>query len=219
MGLPLSAGRMFAGIFSCTQPHAPHIAMLFYNNPPQIKLAQSTAHMMALRQKSISPDYGGEFPHVDGITDGTFSIKYDLDFTAVEQMMFHTACVRTKDARITITYTPVIYISSKVVPGSCLYRETITHEMRHVAADVGTVNTYLPLIKSAAVSALVPQHDPRPIKQTQIKDFQANESKKLSQAMDKVTTALQRTRQIRQMKIDTRKEYERLSHACPNERR
>ncbi len=217
MGLPLAAGRMFAGIFSCTQPHAPHVALIFNNNPPQIRVAQSAARMAALRKKSASPNYGGEFPNVEGITNGTFNIKYDLNFTAVEQMVFHTACVQTKDARITITYTPVIYISKKAVPGTCMYKETMAHEMRHVGADVGTVDTYLPLIKSAATSALMPQHDPRPIKQSQIKDYQASESKKLSQAMDKVTAALQRTRQIRQMKIDTRQEYERLSHACPNE--
>ncbi|MBU6476241.1 MAG: hypothetical protein KGQ70_09765, partial [Alphaproteobacteria bacterium] len=216
--MPFSTGRMFAGIFSCAQPHAPPVTIVFHDSPPRIEAAQPAARMESLRKKSISPDYGGAFTQVDGLTDGTFGIKYDLDFTAVEQMMLHTACVRAKDARIAVTYTPVIYVSDVAAPGSCRYKATLAHEMRHVGADIGDIEEFLPKIKAAADAALAPQHDPRPVSKSAVVAFQADESKKLSDAIGKISAALQRTRQIRQMQIDTRREYERLSKACPRGR-
>ena len=218
MSLTLSAARMFAGIFSCAQPHAPPVTLIFHDNPPQIRTGQPPTRMMSLRKKSISPDYGGAFPEVDGLTSGTFKIKYSLNFTDEEQVMRDSACVWTKNARISVTYTPVIYISKKAPPGSCRYKETIAHEMRHVGADLSSINEFLPEIRSSAEAALAPQHDPRPVRKKEVDAFQKKISNRLSRTIEKITAALQRTRKIRQMKIDTRQEYERLSHACPQER-
>ncbi len=215
--LPLSTAYVLASFFSCDPATPPSVTVQFQNTPLKISNTRPSAYLMDLKKDSSSPNYGGEFPKLDGLTSGTFQFKYDLDFTDTEQLMLHKACVRTKSAHIVITYMPTIYISSNAQPSTCRYNVTFEHEMRHVNTDINTINEFISYIQTHAAVAISPEHSLQPILETQIESAHDRVSNKLSQALTDATDVLQQTRTYRQRQIDTRQEYERLSKACPNE--
>ena len=215
--ISLSTGYILAGLFSCEPSTAPAITVQFQNNPPQISNTRSSTYLLNLKKDSSSPNYGREFPNLDGLTSGVFQFKFDLDFTNTEQMMLHTACVQTKAVSVVITYTPTVYISSSAAPGSCRYAATMEHEMRHVSTDIDTINEFIPRIKTLAKAALASTAHPKPINENEEESAQNDVSEQLSQVLEEETNAIQKARKSRQALVDTRAEYERLSRACPNE--
>ena len=216
--LPLSTGYVLAGLFTCTPHPAPDVTVNFYKNPPRISHARSSAYLMSMKQNSSSPNYGSEFPELDGVTRGQIQFKYNLDFSETEEIELRQACVRTKSAHITVTYTPTIYISSNVAKGTCRYAATLDHEMKHVRVDLDAIHEFLPDIEKAAANALRRAQTTEPISSRQVDKLRDDISEKLSKALDEQTDALQQTRTSRQRKIDSRAEYERLSNACAGER-
>ena len=215
--LPLSTGYVLVSLFSCDPKAEPAITLQFENHRPHISNTRSSAYLLRLQKDSVSPNYGGEFPMLDGLTRGAFQFSYNQNFTSKEQPQLHKACVRTSAVHIVITYKPTIYISSKAVPGSCRYTATLKHEMRHVNTDINTINEFIPRIKALAADAITPARNPRPIEESKVDAAEDDMSEKLSQALQEATDALQKTRASRQRLVDSRKEYERLSKACPNE--
>lgn len=214
----LSTGYVLASIFTCDPATAPAVTVHLQNHPPQIINSRSSEYLMGLKKHSVSPDYGGEFPNLDGLTSGSFQFKYELSFKETTQTLLHTACIETRSAHITIAYTPTIYISSNEAPGSCRYNATLEHEKHHVKVDIDTIKEFMPYIKTHAAVALESEEHPKPVDADDLKGGQQIISAKLSKALKDATNALQVVRTERQRDVDSREEYERLSEECANER-
>src|ERR1035437_8945149 len=91
--LALSAGYVLVNLLPSPPETAPAVTVQFHNHPPQINHTRSSAYLLHLKKKAVSPDYSGEFPILDGLTNGTFQLKYGLDFINTEQQLFSKACV------------------------------------------------------------------------------------------------------------------------------
>ena len=217
MHLPLSTGYVLVGLFSCPARSAPDITLQFQNDPPRISHTRSSASLTKLKKVSSSPSYE-EFPILEGVTSSQIQLKYDVSFTDREELRSHQSCVAISSARITITYKPVVYINSNIPKGSCRYKETLKHEMKHVATDIDTINEFLPDIRDAAANALRHTQTTEPIDTDRADDLHDDISEKLSEAVNEENAELQKTRKKRQRQIDSREEYERLSKACPKRR-
>ena len=129
-------------------------------------------------------------------------------------MQTHQSCVTTSAVHITITYKPVIYVSSNIPKGSCRYKATLKHEMKHVSTDIDTISEFIPDIKDATADALRHAQTTEPVDTDRTDDMHDDISQKLSDAINEENTAFQKTRKKRQREIDSREEYERLSKAC-----
>ena len=213
MHLPLSTGYVLVGLFSCPAKPAPNITLQFQNDPPRISHTRSSASLMKLKKNSASPSYE-EFPILEGVTSSQIQVKYDVNFTDREDMQARQACISISSVHITITYKPVIYINSNIRKGSCRYKETLKHEMKHVRTDIDTINEFTPDIRDAAADALRYTQTTEPIDTDHADDIHDDISEKLSEAIDEENADLQKTRKKRQRQIDSRAEYERLSKAC-----
>lgn len=219
ISLPLSAGYVLAGLFTCDPQAVPLITLDFQNNPVRIDNSKSSAALAELRQRSASPGYDGEFAVVDGITDSNFAFKYDMDFESVSRPVLRDACIRVKAVNLTISYTATVYVASQIPPGSCRHALTSEHEMRHVNTDITALKEFLPSVRKIVEAAVMSEAVTGHIPQAQVESAQASLSKKLTAVLGEATGALRRARALRQQQVDSREEYQRLSTACPDEPR
>jgi hypothetical protein len=216
---PLSAGYVLVGLLSCGPAPVPALSVEFRNNPPHVINSYSTEALMSLRQQASSPTYGGEFPHLDGLTKSEFSFETDMGFTEIIRPLLRIACVQVKSARLVINYTPMVYVGSHAAPGSCRHRMTLEHELRHVRTDADAVNEFIPVFKKALANAIAQNNTAEPIDMGKQGGVRKKISETLGRAIKEATDRFQQVRAARQKQVDTHAEYTRLSRACAGERR
>lgn len=212
----LSTGYILASLLSCDPVVDPPVTLDFQNKPPLVDNSRTPQQMQSLRTGATSPDYGGEFEHVQGVKDGKYQFSFSLDFEKTEWFMIGKACVQPAALHLTLTYTPVIYISKDIAPGTCDYNVTLEHEMRHVKVDVDTLGEFIPSIKTMAAAAMALHQSREPVAQENVEIVQNNLSREITALIDSASAKLQATRTLRQQAVDSREEYIRLSNACPH---
>lgn len=215
LSLPLHSVFVLASFFSCDTPVPPEVLIDYKNNPPVINNTVTPAQMSVLRGGSASPEYGGEFPNVEGLTAGHVDISHDVVFQNKIHPVLGDACVRATTVHIRIVYTPVIYISNKSAPGSCRYTTTLEHEMKHVKVDLDALNELLRSIKPLVATSVAAAQDKKPVDVNTVSAQQKMIAAELSKTIKGATDSFQQTRTVRQVGVDSHAEYERLSRACP----
>lgn len=215
--LPLSTGYVLVSLLSCDPNPPADIHINFQNNPVQIDNTKTSEYLARLKEKSVSPHYGSEFPITGGITDGNFKITFDMDFLNTIRPLLNKACVHIKNVDITVAYTPTVYIANNYPPGTCRYELTKEHEMKHVNVDIDTLKYFFPDIKAVSEAAVAQWQKPHSVSKKQIEPFQNNILEQFSDTLKKTSDALQQVRVLRQKEIDSRAEYQYLSAACADE--
>jgi len=155
---------------------------------------------------------------MEGLTDSDIKMAYETNFTA-SGVSRDRMCVAVKSVSITITYKPTVYISSNIPPNTCRFDVTQQHEMKHVNAGINTINEFIPDIKLAAAQAAQHAQTVNPISESNIDNIRDSIGEQLEQAINEQNDILEKTLRTRQRKIDSRFEYIRVSHACPDEER
>lgn len=216
--LSLSTGYILAGIFSCDPQAPPAVSINFQNNPPQFNNEHSSEFMAQMKSGSLSPEHGGEFPIVDGITAGSFQAEHSMDFSSLIRPFMRKACVGVKAINITLAYSAIVYVDKRYPPGSCRYELTKDHEMKHVNTDVVIINEFIPYIQQMVQATAAQWQNMAPIAEDQLETAENNMSKQISGVLDSASDSMQRMRGARQPQIDSHEEYTRVSEACPDER-
>ena len=212
--LSLSTGYVLAGLLSCDLQTAPDINVQFKNTPLKIDNTKSSADLSQKKTHSLSPQYGSEFPIVSGVTSGNFQIGYNAKLAISSFPSSNDACLWVKAVNITVIYVPTVYISSDYEPGSCQYDITEEHEKHHVNIDIITINEFLPYIRKTAENVVSTWHGIGPVNKNKLKSHKTALLKPLADALKKVTDSLQKTRNLRQQQVDSRREYRYASTAC-----
>lgn len=215
--LALSTGYILAGLITCEPQPAPELTFNLQNTPPQIDNTQSSRDLAGLKGNSTSPRYGSEFPIVGGLTASDFKAEFTMNFSKSFAKEGNDACLWIKDAVVTITYTPVVYVASNYRPGSCRYNLTEEHEMMHVGVDTITLKEFMPYIEQVANSGVAQAYSVGPIDREEIDAEQNRLAKKLSTVLQEAIAQLQQARRMRQQQVDSRVEYRRLSTSCLDE--
>lgn len=215
--LSLPAGYILAGLLSCGPQTTPDITVTLQNNTPQINNEQSSEQMVKMKGDSVSPSYGGEFPIVDGITNGVVQIGHDISFSSTVHPFLGSACVAADTVHITVTYSPTIYVDSRYAQGSCRYDLTKEHEMRHVQVDVDTINEFIPYIKQLTEAATEQWKNNGSVREPDIETTQKGMSQEIDAVLKQATENLQNARSMRQPLVDSHEEYKRVSEACRDE--
>ena len=212
--LSLSTGYVLAGLLSCDPQTSPTVTLQFQNTPLKIDNTRSSADLAQKKTHSLSPKYGAEFPIVSGVTSGNFQIGYKAKLAISSSSSSNNVCLWVKAVNITVTYAPIVYISSDYKPESCQYAITEEHEKHHVNIDIITINEFLPYIRKTAENVVSTWHGTGPVDKNKLESHKTALLKPLAEALKKVTDSLQKTRNLRQQQVDSRSEYRYASTAC-----
>lgn len=208
---------MFDALLGCAAQPAAEIVIDFQNAAPKVDRSKSSDDLALMKTKSISPGYGGEFPVVGGMTEGTFEVKYAMEFTSSRRVLLNESCLWAQTATITVNYTPTVYVASQYAETSCRAQATQEHEMRHVEADVDTLKQYIPYLKQITEDTTAKWGVRGPMKSEEVEATQKVLSQEVATLLARATEDMERARIIRQTTIDSAAEYRRLSALCPGE--
>lgn len=215
--MSLSTGHVLASLFSCDPQQAPSITVNFQNNPVQFNNEKDSAYLANLKSRSVSPEYGGEFPIVDGMMDSSFQIEHSVNFSSTIRPFMRTACAGVSDINITLIYAATIYVDKRYPPGTCRYELTKDHENKHVNTDVSTINEYIPYIQKLVQAKISQWPYNGQVAEDQLEKAEKIMSKEIDDVLNGATDSLQRARNLRQPLVDSHEEYVRVSKACPQE--
>ena len=202
----------------CPPQQMPMVHIEVINNPPRYDNTYSSAELGEIPIDTKIARHSDEVFVTGGLTRGQITTAWETSFAKMLDERSGIACIWLKDIRLTLSYTPNVYIASEHRPGSCRYDVIMEHEVRHVNTDIMTLNEYLPLIQQNvqyAVDTLGVRGPYQDIQTDRIRqDMQDVISSRLRDTLSEMDTV----RRKRQQMIDTRQEYMRLSGLCPNER-
>lgn len=120
-------------------------------------------------------------------------------------------------ARLTVTFgfqERVVYIARELPPGTCIQREVLNHEMKHVVVDEDLLKEFMPDFRRRLEAAAGRLGTVRARSESQAMTA-------LRQPIDAAVRALMqdfaRARDRRQAGVDTIEEYRRVSRSCNGE--
>ncbi len=218
-GLELFAAKAFmlASLMTCEATQTPVVTIDFQNNLPL--LTNSLDHtQLGQFQTSTHVSHGpDEILTTGGITESDIQASFDLNFNLITNTFSRDTCLSLATVNILVKYTPTVHIAKNYAPNSCRYKTTWEHEMRHVGADVITLEEYVPYYKKLMEYTVSGFRTIGPLNPEQNEKTQKEITAHLQQTLEQATAQMDKARIQRQQSIDTREEYMRLSNLCPGE--
>ncbi len=190
--------------------------------PPQVFFVYSEKnaiihHELSARELGNSWPKGAaahqEFPITSGYTSGKVKADFEMQF-AYQAYHGDRFCLWPSTVRVYVSYKPDVFIASDYRDGSCRYKDTVTHEFRHVRTDIDTLKKYLPKLESAARAEARQMTGPPPLSRSRMEQSRQEFIDRLQTAISAPLAELDTERKQKQALIDTRQEYLRATHAC-----
>lgn len=214
--LTLPAAYVLASL-TCAAPAPPTVTMEFTHSPP---IQRGDLSAKELGNYNISTTFSksrNEIFTVGGITVSDFAPKYLVDFNSGHDPQTGLYCLSLKSVAISVHYAPTVFIASEFQAGTCRYKETLQHEVRHVNTDIITFNEYLPVLRAGVEAAAVRTAAAGPLKEQELLPARDRMVDALRAALAAKVDELEHVRFSRQQAIDTRQEYLRISKLCAGE--
>ena len=209
---------ILASTGGCARPTAlPAVAYNFQSTPPQVT---HNLDFQGLSQFSVDTVFARHTNEVflkAGITQGFTKINHSAAFRYQQDPVSNTICMYVDKIDVVVSYEPVVHIASNFPYGSCRFKTTWEHELRHVNTDLITLTEYGGHMKQAAAYASQSLGAIGPFPVTQLEAQQQAVMGRIGTVIDKALDDIGTVRMQRQQLIDTREEYMRVSRACPNE--
>ena len=174
---------------------------------------KSLPQLQAMPGRSSGP-HGAEMGQVLGLAHATFGERGQIGARYAPQP---GGAVCAALSRLTVSFgfqERVVYVARELPPGSCIQREVLNHEMKHVATDEALLREFMPGFKRRLEAVVARQGTVRARGQEQAMTM-------LRQPIDAAVRDLMqdfsREREKRQAKVDTIEEYRRVSKSCNGE--
>lgn len=205
---------VLSGLFSCDAGDAPDIQVIFDNTPPVVSTALDHQALGGFKTSSKFSHSPGETFVTGGLTESNISSSLDLNFNHITNTLTDKSCLTLTQATVHVVYAPKVYVASNYAPNSCNYKATWLHELKHVNTDILTIKEFLPVIKTAAQSAIPAPITPDPIPSASLETRQKEVGDQMSIAIEAAVKRMDASRTQRQQLVDTRAEYLYLSELC-----
>ena len=208
------SGVILAGLFSCEPKPPPVVDIAISATAIKYDLTKSSAQLQSFDIDTVSPYSSKEHTKVGGLTGGQISIATDLNYSISKSPLLRQSCLWFDKVTVSVVSEPTVYIANEYKEGSCRFRTTFEHEMKHVKADIDILNEFQPRLEAAAKAAVADTSTIGPFSTDDIEQIKSGVNKKIEDALLKTIESLQSERRIRQQAIDSREEYDRLSRVC-----
>lgn len=202
---------------SCPPQATPLVDIVFDNKPYVLDNTVTQAALQNVKGDTHVAQKPGENFKTVGTAVGEISAQIKMNFKMLSNRATQQSCIWTESARIYLSYNPKILIVRNYRPGSCRYRTTFEHELRHVNTDLITLKEFAPVLRDAVKIRSERLGVVGPVPRLRLEDEQRKMHAALEQTLKIAMDKMMATRQMRQQQIDTRAEYLRLSKACPGE--
>lgn len=151
---------------------------------------------------------------VGGLGGGTLGIKTRSEFQIVT--LGQRSCIALKSISLEFFAEPKIHIASNFKRGSCEYSAVLAHEQKHIAELRKIHREYRPKLRRKLRDIAKIIKPVGPISSSNVEKAQKVMSEKISQEINKYHGNIVALLDRRQARIDTPKEYARVSAQCRN---
>ncbi|AWK87196.1 hypothetical protein [Azospirillum thermophilum] len=181
--------------------------------PLRTDLTKSVAQLGAMPGRAPGPA-GVSQGHVLGLTQARYGEQSQLS-AIFQAMPDGTVCAQPRALLVNFGIQQhVVLVARELPPDSCIYREVLAHEMRHVAVDQALVREFAPIVRRRLDDALAAAG---PVHARSQQQALAAIRRPVEAALRSTIQEFGRERDRRQAEVDTREEYERVSRACNGE--
>ncbi len=139
------------------------------------------------------------------------SVRYGIRQTSREVCIWVTGAF----ANVTLL-TRNIFVGKEYLRGSCEYRAILDHELRHAQTDDAVIRAHLPRIQETLRQAIIQAGVVGPVQQDEQSDARRNLDTAVANGFRAAISRLNEDRKIRQAKVDTPEEYQRVAEMCPS---
>ena len=213
LAMPALAGTAAAQTAGCPAFERPRVQIDAQTVPLKRDFDKTLAQLQAMPGRSPGPAGAGH-GQVLGLAHATFGERWQVG-AAYSPQRGGTVCAAL--ARLIVSFgfqERVVYIARELPPGTCIQREVLNHEMKHVAVDEALLREFMPGFKRRLEAVVARQGTVRARNESQAMTM-------LRQPIDAAVRDLMqdfsREREKRQAKVDTLEEYRRVSKSCNGE--
>lgn len=174
---------------------------------------RTLAQLQAMPGRSGGPA-GAQSGQVLGLAHATFGERWQVGAHFAPQA---GGVVCAALARLTVTFgfqERVVYIARELPPGTCIQREVLNHEMKHVSTDEDLLREFMPGFKRRLEAVAARQGTIRARSEGQAMTMLRQP---IDAAVRELMQEFSRERDRRQAKVDTLEEYRRVSKSCNGE--
>ncbi|WP_448203262.1 hypothetical protein [Azospirillum sp. sgz302134] len=174
---------------------------------------RSLAQLASMPGRAPGPA-GASGGHILGLAHARYGEQSQLG-ALVQPMGDGTYCGGANALTVTFGFQErIIYVARELPQGSCIHREVLNHEMKHIAVDEQLLREFGPTIKHRLEGVLA---QTRPVR-ARSKDQAMNVLRQpVDAALRQMMAEFGKERDRRQAQVDTVAEYERVSRSCDGE--
>ncbi len=205
---------LLASLTGCPAPAPVAAAVELKIEKPVYIKTHSSADLARMKKRETFMYKGREISQILGFTQGDVTYHYASGYDV--QKHNGTACLGMKDIKLTITYSPKVYISSDHNFLGCSFAHVAKHEQKHYDADVDILTKHLEPLKiqlekgANAVGARGPVIEPA------IETVQGDMRLNVIEAMQPLVKKIRALRLKTHAAFDTDAAYTRDAKACAN---
>lgn len=225
---PLTAVALFAGALlaalAFAQPAAAQAtgcprfgtpALLIDTQVVPVKrdFGKTLPQLQAMPGRAPGPAGGGH-GQVLGLAHATFGERWQVG-THFSQQPGGSVCAAL--SRLTVSFgfqERVVYVARELPPGTCIQREVLNHEMKHVAVDEALLREFMPGFKRRLETVIARQGT---VRARNPDEAMLMLRQPIEAAFRQLMQEFSREREKRQAKVDTVEEYRRVSRSCDGE--
>lgn len=213
LAVPASARPAAAQAAGCPKFERPVLQIDAQEAPLKRDFEKTVGQLQAIPGRTGGPA-GAQHGQVLGLAHATFGERWQI---AAHFSRQPGGVICAGLARLAVTFgfqERVVYIARELPAGTCIQREVLNHEMKHVATDEELLRQFMPGLRRRLEAVAARQGTVRARSESQAMGL-------LRQPIDAAVRDLMRDfsreRDKRQAKVDTLEEYRRVSKSCNGE--
>lgn len=202
----------------CVAPQKPpSVIVHVQTREPMIDHSLPRSRLKEFNVATVSPYGDSKDVHVNGLMRGAISVGTQSAVAWQHSNNQNDNCFWFDQIEVTLRLNPTIYIAREIPYNSCLYKEVMAHEFQHFNTDFQVAKDYQAIFdrelnRMARELGVIGPY-------TRDMGMRPKEEllKRLDALVTQISAHMKEDRLLRQARIDTREEYDRIAQACPQD--
>ena len=147
-----------AGQIECNPTKPLFIDVISAQDDVRYDFSKKTAELNHIGKGAYSP-YGEGHLNIEarGLTVGQQSLNHNIEFYFERFKEAGLACLQIQKVKVTMNYTPTVYVSTKFAKGTPIFHKILEHEKEHVTITQKVLDKYQVILKERLQDGL--RHD------------------------------------------------------------
>ena len=142
------AEQLSAGQIECNPKKSLFIEVVSAQDDVRYDFSKKTAELNSIGQGAYSP-YGEGHLNIEsrGLTVGRQSLSHNIKFYFEKYKEEGLVCLQIQKVKVTMNYTPTVYVSRKFKKGTPIFHKILEHEKEHVKITQRVMGKYKKILK------------------------------------------------------------------------